>query len=230
MSEHDGKVRVVADDRERRSGVLEELEVRDDVELRVERLRVGDYLVAGSHIVERKTLGDFAISVVDGRWFRQVAALSALRSHGEPVDCAEDMGVGCQPVVILEGTAATMGQTGVRREALQGALITGTVLFGVPVLRSQDAAETGRLLVQLGRQAMRCASGVFERHGYRPKGRRARQLFVLQGLPGVGVERAEKLLDAFGSVQRVAAATAEELAAVPGMGKATAARMRWILE
>lgn len=59
--------------------------------------------------------------------------------------------------------------------------------------------------------------------GHRPKRLRRRQLFVLQGLPGVGPERAAALLQACGSVAGVFAANEEALADVPGIGPRTAA-------
>ena len=34
-----------------------------------------------------------------------------------------------------------------RREAIQGALITITIVLGIPLLRSKDARETARLIV-----------------------------------------------------------------------------------
>jgi ERCC4-type nuclease len=113
---------------------------------------------------------------------------------------------------------------------MQGALITVSVFYGLAVLRARDAAETARLLAYLGRQARRIASGALPRPGYRPKGRRARQLFVLQGLPGVGPGRAARLLDRFGSVEGVAVASAAELGEVNGIGETTAERIRWALE
>lgn len=129
--------------------------------------------------------------------------------------------------MILEGTAADLAPVGVSREALQGALITVSVFFPIAVLRARDLEETVRLLVYLGRQAMDRAAGAFGRPGYRPKGRRARQLYVLQGLPGIGPERAERLLERFGSVEHTMAASAEELAAVEGIGRRIAERIRW---
>ncbi len=98
------------------------------------------------------------------------------------------------------------------------------------MLRAGDAAETARLLVYLGRQAQRFTNGAWPRAGYRPKGKRARQLFVLQGLPGVGPERAERLLERYGSVQAVMQASAEDLTAIDGLGETTAARIRWAVE
>jgi ERCC4-type nuclease len=118
----------------------------------------------------------------------------------------------------------------VRREALQGALITIGVFFGVAVLHSDAPEETARLLVYLGRQARRAAQGGLPRPGYRPKGRRARQLFLLQGLPGVGPARAALLLERFGSVQAVVTASADDLATVEGIGEKTASKMRWAVQ
>ena len=68
------------------------------------------------------------------------------------------------------------------------------------------------------------------RPGYRPKAKRARQLFLLQGLPGVGPERAARLLERFGSVQAIMTASADDLATVDGIGERTAAKMRGALE
>lgn len=206
---------MVADDRENAGGVIVELRGMDDVALEVRRLPVADFIVEDRFAVERKTLADFAQSVVDARLFRQTAALARGTRRG---------------VLILEGTAADANAVGVSRESLQGALITVGVFFGLAVLRARDAAETARLLVYLARQAQRFARGAFKRPGGRPKGKRARQLFVLQGLPGVGPGRAARLLERFGSVQAVAAADAVELAAIDGIGETTAARIRWALE
>jgi DNA excision repair protein ERCC-4 len=211
----DGRVRIVADDRERAGGVVALLEARPDVECVVKRLAVGDYRVEERVLVERKTLADFALSLVDGRLFSQATKL--VHQPG-------------RAVLILEGTGADLARTGVSREALHGALITISVFHGIAVLRSTDAEETARLLVYLGRQVWRFARGGLPRPGYRPKGKRARQLFLLQGLPGVGPGRAARLLERFGSVEAVMAAPAEKLAEVDGLGEKTAARIRWAVE
>ncbi len=208
-------IRIVADDRENAGGAIGALRGRDDVALEVRRLGIGDFLVEENFVVERKALPDFAQSVIDGRLFRQASALANGARRG---------------IIILEGTAADTGEIGVPREALQGALITVGVFHGIALLRARDADETARLLVYLGRQARRYANGALPRPGYRPKGKRARQLFILQGLPGVGPGRAAHLLERFGSVQGVAAASAEELTWIDGIGESTAAKIRWALE
>jgi len=209
-------VHFVVDDREMAGGkVPAALAARGDAAVEIARLEVGDYRVEHRVVVERKTAADFAASLIDGRLFRQAAALALAPERA---------------VLVLEGRDQDWRDTGVRREALQGALIAIGVFFGVAVLQSDDPEETARLLVYLARQAQRAARGGLPRPGYRPKGKRARQLFLLQGLPGVGPERAARLLERFGSVQAIMAASADDLASVDGIGEKTAAKMRWAVQ
>ena len=215
MNENCEPVRIVADDREGAGAALAELRGRSDVSLEVRRLDAGDFLVEDNFAVERKTLADFAASVIDARWFKRSAAMAAGVRRG---------------VIILEGSTVTAGELGVTREALQGALITVSVFYGLAILRARDAAETARLIVYPGRQAQRYASGSRPRPGYRPKGKRARQLFLLQGQPGVGPGRAGKLLEHFGSVENIARASVEELTAIDGIGESVAAKIRWAVK
>ncbi|MBI4028623.1 MAG: nuclease [Verrucomicrobia bacterium] len=190
-------MKVIIDDREVQAGVLEHLRAMTDVAAEVRRLHLGDYLVDDRVLFERKTVSDFAISLVDGRLFQQGCRLA----NGS-----------FRPVLILEGAASDFTANGVRREAVQGALITLTILLGIPLLRAVNPAETARLIRYTGDQLDRQADGVVARPGYRPKGKRKRQLYILQGLPGVGPKRAQVLLDAFGSVQAAMTADADALA------------------
>jgi ERCC4-type nuclease len=208
-------IQIVADDRENAGGVIEELRRFTGVTVEVQRLRFGDFLVDGRFAVERKTLPDFAQSVIDGRLFTQATALAQGTWRG---------------ILVLEGTAGDLNASGMSRESLQGALITVSVFYGLAVLRARDPAETARLMVYLSRQAQRFARGALPRKGYRPKGKRARQLYILQGLPGIGPGRAAKLLEQFGSVEGVATATAAELTVIDGIGETTAEKIRWALE
>ena len=70
---------------------------------------------------------------------------------------------------------------------------------------------------------------MIQRAGYRPRGKRKRQLFILQGLPGVGRERAKRLLDKFGSVEAVINASIDDLQSISGIGKHTAEEIKWVV-
>lgn len=67
---------IVIDTREHRSRVHDLLVEATDLRCRVGRLGVGDYLVGGRVLVERKTLDDFGASVIDARVFDQANRLA----------------------------------------------------------------------------------------------------------------------------------------------------------
>jgi DNA excision repair protein ERCC-4 len=205
-------INIIADDRERKSDVIESLLEIENVAVDIRRLSVGDYQINNRVIVERKTLKDFAISIIDGRLFNQMVRLANSKSQG---------------VLILEGTTSNLVEIGVTREAMQGALITVSLIMGVPVLRSKKPAETAKLIIFIARQIESITRGGGQRHGYQPKGLRYRQRYILQGLPKVGRERADRLLDRFGSVEAVISASIDDLQTVDGIGKNIAEKIKW---
>lgn len=203
---------ILADDREQEAGVIAALRRMDGVVVAIHRLSLGDYEVASTLIVERKIFIDFTASIKDGRLFTQARRLAR---------------ASLPTLLILEGTAAAPATTAMRREAVQGALISLSLIFGIPVLRSLSADETARLIVYAARQLRHTVQGAIPRHGYRPKGKRKRQLHILQGLPGIGPARAARLLDTFGTVQAVINADPDRWSAVPGIGRRIADAMTW---
>lgn len=207
-------IHVEIDDRERASGVEEALRSLGVVVV-ARRLLLGDYLIDGALLVERKTLSDLVASVIDGRLFSQARRLMASRRRA---------------VLVLEGTGADLARCGASWESLQGALITATWVFGLPILRTRSAFETARTIVFIARQHHAVVNGMLCRYGWRPKGKAALQGYVLQGLPGIGAERARRLLRRFGSVEAVVTASEKELCEVHGIGKSTAKRIRWAVE
>jgi ERCC4-type nuclease len=61
---------------ERNAAVLDLARECDDFDVQMVRLPIGDYLIESGVVVERKTYGDFATSLVDGRLFPHAAALA----------------------------------------------------------------------------------------------------------------------------------------------------------
>ena len=212
MSKSDLPIHITADDREHKSDVIGILSNFENVDLSIRRLSMGDYQIDNRVTVERKTLKDFAISIIDGRLFKQMIRLANSKS---------------QSALILEGTAGDSVEMGVTREAMQGALIKVSLIMGIPVLRSKDASESAKLIVYIGRQIKSIASGGVQRHGYQPKGLRYRQRYILEGLPGIGRERADRLLDRFGSVEAVISAGIDDLQTVDSIGKSIAEKIKW---
>jgi len=96
-------INIIADDREQKSEVIRTLSEMENVKLEIQRISLGDYQVDNRVIVERKTLKDFALSIIDGRLFRQMIRLTNSALTG---------------VLILEGTANDTADLGVTREAM----------------------------------------------------------------------------------------------------------------
>ena len=209
-----GPVTIIADDREQKSGVVDSLREINNVHIIVKRLSVGDYLAQHRLLFERKTLKDFAVSLVDGRLFKQTIRLA---------------NTNYKSILILEGTGKDLIETSVRREAIQGALINISLILGIPVLRSINPHETARLMVYALQQLESIAKSPLQRGGYRPRGKRKRQLYLLQGLPGIGNQRAGRLLDTFGSVEAVITASGEDLQSIDGIGQNIAKKIRWLV-
>jgi DNA excision repair protein ERCC-4 len=207
--------RIEVDDRESGGPVLPSLRQCTDFRATVMRLPLGDYRVDGRFLFERKTLTDLVAAIKDGRLFRQALKLSATTM---------------QPVIILEGTGRELVGSSMRWEAIQGALVTVSLFCGVPLLRTRTPEETVRTMLFAARQGRTFASGALPRRGRRPRGKRARQLYVLQGFPGIGPERAHRLLERFGSVEAITRAGAEDLCSVPGIGERIAGALRWSVE
>jgi Fanconi anemia group M protein len=203
----------VADDRERSSAVVSALRNIDDVDVTVERLSLGDYLVGRHLVIERKTLRDFSRSVRNGRLFRQVSRLA--RTHG------------ASTCLVLEGTFSYSTLAGLTRPALLGAMVTVTLLFGVPVLCTRDAEESARLLRIAGRQLQQRLRAPCRHHTREDGHSRTTQVRMLLAVRDIGPVKATALLDHLGSLRTIANATVEELTAVPGIGPKSARRLHW---
>ena len=151
MSRDDTPIHIIADDRERKSDVIQSLMDMEDVTISINRLSIGDYCADNRLVFERKTLKDFALSIIDGRLFNQMIRLASSNST--------------RSILILEGTGKDLVETGMKREAMQGALITVSLILGIPVLRSKDPYETAKLIIYATRQIRSIAKGGFQRRG-----------------------------------------------------------------
>lgn len=206
-------IKLIMDDREPCDVMLPVFQHCGCFDVHVLRLAVADYIVNDVLLVERKTLPDLIQSIIDGRLFHQAKRL-AEAEHAA--------------ALILEGSFRDL-QTEMRREAIQGALVTVCLFFGLPVLRTRNPEDTARVLAYAARQQVSADTDTLVRHSRRPKRKAALQSYILQGLPGVGPKRAQQLIARFGSVEAVMSASAEALAGVEGLGTRTAEQIRCAL-
>ena len=209
------KIQVVADFRERSSGVIEALRKKGDIAVSEGSLKTGDYLINGSITVERKTCRDFCISIIDGRLFRQVARLKKEAPR---------------PVLVIEGGNLLHTGIDIDENAVRGALVSVSICWYMPVIFSRDPKGTADFIEMAGRQDLVFEKELWLRPGSKPKRDRRRQLYILQGLPEVGPKKALALLDHFGSIEKVVSASKEDLVSVPFIGDKTATAIRTIVK
>lgn len=213
-------LQVTIDDRE--PGVLErEFRELGNMIIHRKRLEVGDYLLDGDFLVERKSIPDFCLSIKDGRLFTQAGKLMS----------------SCIPAcLILEGKNREYKKTDFSSKAIQGILLSISLAFRLPILRTKNTHESVEVMLQGFKQLTR--DKLEERHYYpRPFHSKlkkdpllAQKLHILEGFPGIGVDKAERLLMKFGNLESVFTAHADDLLKVPGIGKKTVEGMLEILK
>lgn len=205
-------VRIRMDDREPES-IARALSAIEGVTVEWTRLEFGDFEVGPSLFVERKSSSDFGASLLDKRLFTQVKQ-------------AKDAGM--RLIFVLEGDVFA-GARNIHPNAISGALSYLATIEQIPVLGT-SAIMLPRLVADIARHSVHGLGYTINLREQRPRDVRESQLYCLQGLPGVGRGKAEALLAHFGSIRKVMAASAQELAAVPGMGAKSAATIAAALD
>ncbi len=179
-----------------------------NLDVDVAQLKVGDYVVPGRLIIERKTSADLAASLTrpEQRLLAQAMAMCE---------------AGCQGLVLIEGGA--YAQTRVSLAAVTGALTHLTLVDGIPVIETIDKRHSVYTIVKCVRHAL---YGRGYLRGLRPSAPKRAQLgearsgpsYVLQGISGISAAKAQALLEAFGTLRAVAAADPKTLKQVKGIG------------
>jgi ERCC4-type nuclease len=189
-----GNPLVVCDHGETRSGIPDGLRQRG-VLVETQTLACGDYLVSAAFALERKAPRDLTDSLLSGKLLAQLDRVADSFEYG---------------ALLLEGDSWSGDRK--LRSPLLGELYHWISLRpNLTVLYSPDATWSARLLLDLARREQ---LGRFTPPGTAaaPPRRPVRgPRDLLLGFPGVGQANADKLLARFGSVQRVAQATGEEL-------------------
>ncbi len=211
FSDSDKGLIIYADDRE--NSVAKKLS-KMEVTVRKKRLEVGDFLVSDRTAIERKSAEDFVDSILDQRVFKQLEELKQFEN----------------PVLIIEGDDLYRHRN-VHPNAIRGALSSISIEYQVPLLWSSSEKETAELLKSLAKREQEENDRELAIRGERaPKKREEMKEFVVAGLPDVNTKIAERLLEEFGSIEKVFTASKTELMDVKGIGQKTADNIRELVE
>jgi Fanconi anemia group M protein len=209
------QLRILADVRELKSGVLRHLEARG-VLLKTAKLEVADYVISDEMAVERKSAADFSASLIDGNrnLFSQLVELS--RAYKKPA-------------LIVEGQEEIGGQ--INPNSIKGALLSIEMDLKVSVFYTKNEEETALLLKMMAKKEQTDEKKNINLHGKKPaKTTSEQQEYVLSSISGVGPAAAHLLLCEFGSLANIFNAPEEELCKIKGIGKKTAQRIRSVME
>ena len=207
------EVTIYVDNRELNSKVVAVLKNRCTVHEK--QLHVGDYLLSKRVAVERKTVGDFISSMVDGRLFKQLAELKENFAY---------------PILLIEGNGLYETERKVHPNAIRGAIAAVAIDFNVPILWTQNALETAEMLVAIAkREQLDNGKKNAVRGRKKAKSMNDHQEILISGLPNINTQTAKKLLKHFETPQKVFTASEEDLKKMDGMGPKKARRIRSVL-
>lgn len=203
-------IRIVADDRERKSGIPQLLKtIGIDVEIKT--LAIGDYIVAPETIIERKSVRDLISSIFDGRLFDQC---TRLKDNFE------------RPAILVEGNLDELDEITENPLIFYGAISTVVMEFGIPVIPTPSATHTAKLLSVMASKKENTTKGPYIKKVRKTTDIQQQQITILCSLPGVGEKFAIRMLEKFKTPLRALCATNAELLKIEGMGESRAKRIR----
>lgn len=178
--------------------------------VREEKLPTADVLIADEIAVERKEANDFIRSIIDGRVFDQIERMKESYPRA---------------VVIVEGNL----ESNLHPNAVKGAFCSITIDRGVPVLWSENEADTAAYIAVIAKRLLRGELPARLRPEKKRLSLKEQQQFIVESLPGVGPQLARSLLKQFGSVEKVFSANTNKLRQVEKIGEKKAAEIRRVL-
>ncbi len=202
--EEKNKIKIFVDTRERNSGIFKIL--KEKVNVVVQHLVVGDYILSDRVCVERKTTEDFLQSIIDKRLMTQAAELS------------KNFAI---PIIMVEGAAGKdiYNLRQIHPNAIRGAIATLAVNFKISIIQTQNEEDTANLLAIIAKREQVDEMRTVAIRGEKPvMSLIEKQRFIVESLPNVSGVLAKRLLEHFGSVQNVVNANEDELREVEGIG------------
>ncbi len=207
------KLRIVVDEREKKSGIPDLLK-GIGISLEIKMLPVGDYIVAPDTVVERKTISDLISSIFDGRLFDQC---NRLKEHYQ------------FPILLIEGDIDEIEELTENPLIFYGAISSIAIDFKIPVIHTPNAFHTSKLLISMCSRKD-ASKGPFIKKIRKSSDIQKQQLSMLCSLPGVGEKTAIRMLEKFGTPLMVLSSSITELSKVGGLGEARAKNIKKVLQ
>jgi len=205
---------IVADSREKK---FVHLLYERGAKLKIGNLAVGDFIVGEDVCIERKDIGDFVDSIIDGRLFDQ---LSLLKQNFE------------NPILLIQGEFEEgLTKRAIAKEAVFGAIASILLDWKVPILVAKNSEQAADIIIALARRAQTEKKvNIPIRHKGSHRTLPAQQRYLIEGLPDVGPVLAQTLLEHFGCPRAIFTASDEELLKIPKLGRKKLEKIKEVLD
>jgi len=184
---------IIADIHEKNSLVIAQLKNSGQVNLKLESLKVADY-ITGSVAIERKTISDLINSMINKRLHEQ---LDQMKQYEKSLLIIEG---DLQEILDKEDNLA---------KAVRGFLIA-TALYKTPLIQTRDYKETANYLITLAKQQTNKKTPP-SLHARIPKTKEEQKKYIIQAFPSIGPKKAEQLLNKFKTLKNIFSASSQEL-------------------
>lgn len=187
---------IIADIHEKDSLILAELTEREnnkEIELIIQPLKIGDYLV-NDIIIERKTISDLVSSIISRRIIEQLKQMKQYK----------------QQILILEGNLEDID---FNQNALKGFILSTLTNYQIPIIFTKNSQETADYLTVLAKQQLKPKTEI-SMHSRVPKTIDEQKRYVLESFPNIGPATSKKLLNKFKNLNSVFNASEQELSEV----------------
>ena len=188
--------KIIADIHEKNSLVLSELHSNKQIELIVQSLKIGDYLI-GNTIIERKTVSDFISSMLNKRLIVQLKQMQKYK----------------QQILIIEGIDEQelySTKTKLNPNAIRGFILSILTNYQIPIIFTQDYEDTANYLIILAKQQLKPKTELTLHHRI-PKTIPEQKQYILESFPNIGPVKAKKLLKKFKTLTATLNASIEDL-------------------
>ena len=215
QSSAESKLTIFVDLRETKSGVARFLE-KAGMDLKLQNLGIGDYVVSDRVCIERKTTTDFLDSLINKRR-NLLEQIIRMRKEYK------------KPVLVIEGESL-YGQRNVHPNVVRAVMATIAIDLSVPIIQTRDEADTASLLYVIAKREQQPNKTEINPHGKKPSASLTEQQeYLVSAISNIGIVTARNLLRRFKTVEEVVTASKEELMEVEHVGEKTAEHIREVL-
>jgi ERCC4-related helicase len=209
------ELKIIADFREKGSNLIKEL-LNLGIDVTMQNLLSGDYILSDRVGIEFKTKEDFINSIIDGRLLTQV---KDLRNNYQ------------NPLLLVCGEKDIYSIRNIHPNAIRGMFASIALNYNVPILFANNFQDAAALIKVIAtREQKDNDRDVLLRSDKKPLTNSEFQSYIIQSLPGVGPTLAKSLLREFKTVKKIINLSEEELQKVEKLGPKKAKEIKRILE